>query len=140
LVKVYQFLKSPKLTFNLLIALVALYILSTFIPQGRDLAFYYRSFAPALAWLIKGLDLHRFYTSWLMIIPLVFFLLNLSVCTAGRIVGHFRPGNRSEGGAGDRSAGSGGRRRFGPDIIHIGLLVLVVGGLMRSAGRREGMV
>ena len=30
------------------------------------------------------------------------------------------------------------RRRFGPDLIHVGLLVLILGALLSTWGRREG--
>jgi cytochrome c biogenesis protein ResB len=53
------------------------------------------------------------------------FFINLSVCTIDRLVGRER-----------RKA----RRRHGPDLIHIGLLLLIIGAMFSVFGRLESMV
>ncbi len=121
----YSFFKSVKLAVVLILVIAVLSILATLIPQGRDTAFYYHTYSPLLANLIVGLGLGRFFSSVLFLIPAVLFFLNLTVCAVDRFV---------------RRARSGARSRFGPDLVHIGLLLLIVGALLSLQGRQEGMV
>jgi cytochrome c biogenesis protein ResB len=54
--------------------------------------------------------------------PVCLFTLSLGFCTVTRLVSR---------------AGTRAPRRHGPDLIHIGLLVLVAGGLVTALGRQE---
>ena len=119
----YRFFKSVRLAVVLLLVITAFSILATLIPQGQDQAFYFRNYPPLLARLITSLGFASFFKSWLFLIPCFLFLVNLAVCTVDRIAGRLK-----------RQA----RKRYGPDLIHLGLLLLIVGALLSTWGRREG--
>jgi cytochrome c biogenesis protein ResB len=120
----YRFFRSVRLAVVLLLVITVLSLLSTLIPQGREAAFYRHSYPPALASLVTALGFTNFFKSWLFVVPCGLFCLNLAVCSVDRIAGRLRRKTR---------------RRFGPDLVHVGLLVLVVGALLSTAGRKEDM-
>jgi hypothetical protein len=119
---IYKFFKSVKLAIVLILVIVVLSILATLIPQGEDRAYYFHNYPPFLALLITGLRFNTFFKSVLFLIPCTLFFINLGVCAVDRLVGRWR-----------RKA----RRRYGPDLIHIGLLVLIAGALVSTWGRWE---
>jgi hypothetical protein len=116
----YRFFRSVRLAVVLLLLLTALSILATLVPQGREPAFYFHNYPPLLARLITALGYTNFFKSWLFLIPSVLFFANLAVCAVDRIAGRLR-----------RKA----RRRYGPDLVHLGLLLLIVGALLSTWGR-----
>jgi cytochrome c biogenesis protein len=119
----YRFFRSVRLAVVLLLILTGLSILATLIPQGQERAFYFHAYRPLLARLITGLGYSDFFKSWLFLVPCVLFFANLAVCTVDRISSRLRRKTR---------------RRYGPDLVHIGLLLLIVGALLSTWGRREG--
>jgi hypothetical protein len=70
-------------------------------------------------------QLPGFFRSVIFLVPCALFAVNLSVCAVDRFARRVR---------------SRAKPRFGPDIVHIGLLVLIVGGLITVLGRRESTV
>jgi cytochrome c biogenesis protein len=118
----YRFFKSTRLAIVLILLITLLSLLSTLVPQGRDDAFYKEKYAPALYDLITILDFNRFFKSVLFILPVAMFTLSLGACTVDRLV---------------RQSRSKAKKRFGPDIVHIALLVLIAGGLVTALGRQE---
>jgi cytochrome c biogenesis protein ResB len=118
----YQFFKSVRLAIVLILVLTVLSLLSTLVPQGREDAFYKGTYPPALSWLVTTLDFNRFFQSALFILPVVLFSLNLGVCAVDRLV---------------RESRSKAKKRYGPDIVHLALLVLVAGGLVTALARQE---
>jgi cytochrome c biogenesis protein len=119
----YRFFRSVRLAVVLLLVLTALSLLATPIPQGREPAFYFHTYPPRLAQLITSLGYSNFFKSWLFLAPCLLFFVNLAVCAVDRIVVRLR-----------RKA----RRRYGPDLVHIGLLLLIVGALLSAMRRQEG--
>ena len=119
----YRFFKSVRLAIVLLLLLTALSILATLVPQGQQPAYYFHNYPPLLARLITVLGYSSFFKSWLFLVPCLLFFVNLAVCTVDRLVGRLK-----------RKA----RRRYGPDLVHVGLLVLIVGALFTATGRQEG--
>ena len=122
LVSIYKFLRSVKLAVVLLLLITATSILATLVPQGKEPDFYQAAYSARVAWLILGLNFDRFFTSFVFLLPAALFVLNLSVCMVDRFVGRVR-----------RKA----KKRFGPDILHLGLLILFIGGVISFAGRQE---
>jgi hypothetical protein len=122
---VYKFLRSTKLAVVLILYLAITSALSTLVPQGKDLDFYRIKYSPVTARLIESTSFHNFFKSPWFLIPLAVFAVTLLTCTVDRLA---------------RRLKSGIKKRFGPDIIHIGILVLMVGGLIRVYGRTEKMV
>ena len=121
--KLIDFFKSVKLAVVLLIIIVVTSIIATLIQQDRELAFYYHTYSQPLAWLIIKTQFNSFFRSFLFITSIVLFSVNLSVCSIDRIY---------------REITKKRRRRYGPDLIHIGLLILLVGGLISAFTRVQG--
>jgi len=121
----YRFFKSVKLAVVLILVIAVLAILATLIPQKQEAAFYFHTYSPFLARAVLALGFDHFFRSILFLAPVSLFFVNLSVCTVDRMAVRSR-----------RKA----RRRHGPDLIHIGLLVLIVGALFSVFARREAMV
>jgi hypothetical protein len=66
-----------------------------------------------------------FFRSVVFLAPCALFFVNLSVCAVDRFARRVR---------------SRAKPRYGPDIVHIGLLILIIGGLVTVLGRKESMV
>ena len=120
--EVYRFFKSVRLAIVLILVITGLSLLSTLVPQGREDAFYTQTYSPALSSLIMTLDFNRFFKSLLFILPVILLTLNLGVCAVDRFV---------------RQSRSKAKKRFGPDIVHLALLLLLAGGLVTALGRKE---
>lgn len=118
----YRLFRSVKLAVALLLALTALSLASTLIPQGLESSFYFQRYAPALARLLTASGLTRLFRSWLFLLPGALLFVNLAVCTIGRVVGRLRHGQRL---------------RLGPELVHAGLLLLLAGGLLSALERQE---
>jgi hypothetical protein len=118
----YAFFKSVRLAVVLIILITVLSLLATLVPQGRPQQWYEARYAPGLLLLIDALQLRNFFGSVIFLAPVGLFTVNLACCTVDRLV---------------RRARTGAARRFGPDLVHIGLLVLVAGGLATGLGRHE---
>ncbi len=118
---ILDFFKSVKLAVALIIYIAITSILATLIPQGREIGFYQSQYPPLLASIIIGTQFHVFFTSILFLIPALFFTLNLAVCAIDRVVREVR--NKA-------------KIRIGVDLVHIGILILIVGGIV-SLNREE---
>ncbi len=123
--KLFRFLKSVKLAVGLIAWLAATGILSTLVPQGREPGFYLERWPGLAGRLLVGSGFSHFFTSVLFLVPAGLFFVNLGVCTVDRFV---------------RELHRPARRRHGPDILHLGLLLLVVGAVLSFAGREAGYV
>ncbi|TFG62391.1 MAG: hypothetical protein E4H36_08110 [Spirochaetales bacterium] len=121
--KLFSFFKSVKLAIVLISIITATSILATLVPQNKDMAFYYHTYSPFFNWLIINTRFYKFFTSILFFIPAGLFFINLSTCTVDRLV---------------RQLKKKGKKKFGPDILHVGLLVLLIGAVFTFAGKREG--
>jgi cytochrome c biogenesis protein len=119
---VFQFFKSVKLAFVLILVIIVFSLLSTLIPQGRSIEEYRSQLGAILAWIVDSIGLDHYTSSFVFFIPVVLFVINLGVCTIDRLVGRAK-----------RKA----VKHFGPDLIHVGLLVLCIGALITSAMRKE---
>ena len=120
----YEFFRSLKLALALILILVGLSLIATFIPQGQDPVFYeaqYRGYGG----LLVTLGVHRMFTSFLFLLPAGLFFVNLLVCTIHRFITRVQ---------------SGARKRYGPDLIHVALLVLMAGAVVTFFGRNEAVV
>ncbi len=97
--KVFAFLRSMRFGILLLALIAACSVAGTVIPQGREIAWYARSY-PSFHGAILLLRLHRVFESWYFIALLVLLCLNLSLCSLLRI----RTVVRASGGEAERAA------------------------------------
>jgi cytochrome c biogenesis protein len=118
----YRLLKSVRLAVVLILVITALSLLASLIPQGRPDEWYQESYPPALFSLFRFASLPRLFSSALFLIPVFLFTLNLGVCAADRVI---------------RRMKSKAAPRHGPDLIHLGLLLLIAGGLVTAFTREE---
>ncbi|HCM27712.1 MAG TPA: hypothetical protein DIC34_14400 [Treponema sp.] len=121
----WRFLKSVRLAIGLIIALASFSTLATLIPQGLDAERYFQLYPRIVALLVTETGLSHYFSSLLFLFPAFAFFFNLSACTVSRLARELR---------------KKGPRRHGPDILHVGLLVLVVGSLVSYSERKEGAV
>lgn len=123
--KLYRLLRSVKLALVLIAIIVLLAIVATLIPQGREDAYYQGTYPVFVANVIRVLHFDRFYSSAVFLIPCGLFFINLALCTFYRLFTRIRKGLPS---------------RHGPDVMHIGLLMIILSGIMIFQFHREGTV
>lgn len=122
-VSLYNFFRSIKLAIVLILFITLTSLISTLIPQGRELEEYLGLYSRFTAWLIVSSGFDNFFKSFLFLAPSALFFINLAACTFHRFKTRLV---------------KNAKKRFGPDILHIGLLVMIVGGVVTVAGREEG--
>ena len=105
-------LKSLRLALALIAYLAVTAIAASLLPQGREAAFYYALLPSPLAWLVLESGFANFYSSALFLIPVFLFFANLATCSADRFA---------------RERKKAKPRRHGPDILHLGLILLLIG-------------
>jgi len=118
---IYRFLRSVRLAVVVSLILTALLLVSTLVPQGEPQAFYQARYSPIVYGLVMMFGFDRFFTSALFLLPALLFSVNLGVCAVDRVV---------------RRTRTRAKLRLGPDLIHIGLLVLIASGLATALGRQ----
>jgi len=119
---VYSFFKSVRLTIVLILVIAALSLLASLVPQRRPDAWYRSHYSPFVSALIRLAALPRFFSSAGFLVPALLLTLNLGVCAVDRVVRRVK--NKST-------------PRYGPDLIHLGLLILIAGGVVTALGRQE---
>lgn len=128
--RLHRFFSSIKLAVVLVLIITVFSVIATFVPQGKSPEYYYQLVSRFAAEVVLATGMDRFFTSILFLLPVGLFFINLSVCTVTRIA-------RQRGAAREKSVSG---KMFGPDIIHIGLLVLMVGAVISFTQKREGFV
>lgn len=117
--------RSLFLAVILLGVLAAGCILSTLVPQGMDAAAYSRLYPGMLGDLIVRSGFSRYFSSALFLVPAGLLFLNLSACTISRLSAELAKKEK---------------RRFGPAILHVGLMALLLTGSLSAVLRAEGSV
>lgn len=123
--RTYRFFRSVKLAIVLILIITITSIIATLIPQNRDVSFYTETYSRISSWLILTIGFNSFFKSSLFLAASALFFVNLAVCAYDRLAGRIR---------------KKAKKRFGPDILHIGLLILLVGGMITFTGRQEAFV
>jgi hypothetical protein len=121
----YQLLKSVRLAVGLIAWLAVTGMLATLVPQGREAAFYLQEYPRLVGGIIVATGFARFFTSVLFLAPAALFFANLAACSVDRFLREIRRPSQ---------------RRHGPDILHLGLLVLAAGAVLTFSGRQAGSV
>ena len=114
-----RMLRSLKFTTMLIAYFIVMLSATAIIQQGITAG----AIAPRIASTFEAAGFANFFTSFWFIAPLLAFLLNLLLCTIHRIHRQLKS---------DRDS------YFGPDIVHIGILFLIVAALISLFGRMEG--
>ncbi|MDC7233773.1 MAG: cytochrome c biogenesis protein ResB [Spirochaetales bacterium] len=108
-----------------LTALILFSIPATMIPQNQSPSFYLQRYPETPGHLILALELDHFYSSIIFLTLITLFWINLLLCTAGRFSRQIKL--RKKG-------------RYGPDILHLGLLLLIGASLFSFLNRQEGSI
>jgi len=124
--KVYDALRSIKLAAVLLVLLALFAIAGGIIPQGKTTGFYQLHFPGAGSRIILALGLDHVFSSLLFLLVAAVFAVNLTVCTFHRLTGELSKPR--------------GKRRHGPDILHLGLIILMFGGILTARTRTETLI
>ncbi len=113
-----------KLALILLIVIAVISGLSTFVIQGESNEYYIENY-PLLGSLFIKIGFTNFFRSMFFIALMGLFFINLSMCTIKRLY---------------KEITGAIKLRLGPDFIHIGLLILIVGGSINVLLEQEASV
>ncbi|HNX73468.1 MAG TPA: cytochrome c biogenesis protein ResB [Spirochaetales bacterium] len=122
----YDTLRSVKLAIVLLAILVLLAIVGGVVPQGKPVDFYPAQFGGSIGKLIVLLGFNRVFSSIVFLITTALFAVNLTVCTFHRLT--------------QELGKSWKKRRHGPDILHVGILILLFGAVLTARTRTENII
>jgi len=123
--KFIEWITSIRLAIGLIAYLAITCILATLVPQGLADEEYRAMYPKIVAQLVVQTGFGGFFGSILFIIPAFLFFANLSACTIKRFL---------------RELKKKSKRRHGPDILHIGLMALVIGSIWSFSGHQQGSV
>ena len=123
--KFLEWITSMRLAIGLIAYLAVTCVLATIVPQGLSDEAYREMYPRIVARLVVRTGFGSFFGSILFIIPAFLFFANLSACTAKRLVRELR---KKRG------------RRHGPDVLHLGLMALVIGSVWSFSGHQRGSV
>lgn len=122
---ILKYISSLKLTAGVIISIIVVSIPATLIMQNQSHDFYLQRFPGNWGHLILALELDHFFSSIIFLALIAVFWINLFSCTVKRFI---------------RQVQKLGKGRFGPDILHIGLLLLIAASLISFMTRQEGSV
>jgi cytochrome c biogenesis protein ResB len=120
--KVIRALSSVRLAIALIAYLAITSILASLLPQGREAGFYHAILPGPLADLAIATGFSNFFGSLLFLVPAFLFFANLSTCTVARLARELR---------------KKGARSHGPDILHLGLMLLMVGAVLGQVAKQS---
>ena len=120
-----KILSSIRLAIIVISLIIAGCIPATMIMQNQDSSFYLDNFSPGTAWLIMFTGMDRFFISPIFLFLVIIFFINLLTCSLKRFYRQLKKRQN---------------RKFGPDIIHLGLLVLIIGSVISLYTRQEGVI
>jgi hypothetical protein len=118
-------LTSVRLAAVLIVLIALCSLTATFVPQKQSPDFYRSHYPSPIADLLLYSGYSVFFRSVPFFVLVGLFFVNLAACAAHRFV---------------TRAARQAPRRFGPDIVHAGLLLIVIAGVLSLAGREETML
>lgn len=124
--RLYDALRSIKLAVALIVLLAVFAIVGGIIPQGKAIDYYLTQFPGTGARIILALSLDHIFSSIAFLLVAAVFAMNLTVCTLHRLANEFSKPFM--------------KRRHGPDLLHIGLIILLFGGIMTARTRTESVI
>ncbi len=120
----FKFLYSIKLAIIILSILILSLAFSTFISQGKEKSYYIDHY-PVIGSFIYNIGFSNYTKSVMFTVLITLFFINLSLCTIRRVY---------------REITKKIKIKIGPDLIHIGLLLLIIGGSFNIAWEQKGVV
>lgn len=123
--KFLKALSSLKLTIIILSLIIISTIPATMIVQNQTPEFYFANYPATLGSLIVLTSYDHFFSSSLFLFLLGLFWLNLFSCSVKRFI---------------RQIQRKGKKRFGPDILHFGLLIMIIASMVSFSLKEEGFV
>jgi hypothetical protein len=123
--RILRFITSIRLGIALIAWIAIAGALSTLVPQGLQPEEYASDYGRFLGGFLALSGFSRFWSSLAFLLPAFLFFVNLSACALSRYSREMR-----------KKSG----RRHGPDILHLGLMLLVLAALLSFVGRQEGYV
>ena len=124
--KIYDALRSVKLAAALIVLIALLAAAGGIIPQGRTVQFYAQRFPGTGEKLILALGMDKIFTGLPFLALASLFTVNLTICSFHRFASEMRKPRAN--------------RRHGPDLLHIGLLIFIFGGILSSRTRTEAFI
>lgn len=118
----FKALRSTGLAIFLIAYLAAASVAASFLPQGREAGYYRGSMPAPIAELAIRTGFTDFYASPAFLGPALLFFSNLSSCAAYRLAKELRKERK--------------KRRHGPDLIHLGLVLLIAAAVAGEAVQR----
>jgi len=122
--KILKYFRSIHFGAALISLFIVFFILGIVIPQNQATDVYADLYPKRISDIIIFLGLNDIYRSFIFVFLSFLFVFNLSYCSVYRIFKNIKIK----------------RLYFGPDIIHIGLLVIIVGGVVSSITRLEDYI
>jgi len=124
--RIYDSLRSVKLAAALIILIALLAAAGGIIPQGKTDLFYMQKFPSPMARVILATGLGDVFAGGLFLLLSALFTVNLTVCSFHRLARELKK-SRAD-------------RRHGPDILHVGLLIFIFGGILTARTRTEAFM
>ncbi|MBN2874671.1 MAG: cytochrome c biogenesis protein ResB [Spirochaetales bacterium] len=120
-----SFITSIRLAIWLVAYLAVGSAIATIVPQGQSSDAYRALYPAPIASLVLATGFNEYFRSIPFLLPSFLFFSNLSACTVKRL---------------SRELGKKRGRHHGPDVLHLGLMALVLGGIWSYSGRESGSV
>jgi len=118
---ILSFFRSTRLAIGLIVAIAILSVLGTILPQGLRESYYTNKYPYAVSALILMTGADHLASAPITLVTLVLFFLNLLACSTVRLYRGLRYG----------------LGQFGPDIIHLSLMLLMIGGYISITRRSD---
>lgn len=122
--KTLRYFRSIHFGTILIIMFIIIFIIGSIIPQNQTKDLYLDLYPDYISNIILFLGFNDIYRSFIFVFVSILFILNITYCSVYRMIKNFRLK----------------KLYFGPDIIHIGLLVIIIGGLVSSITRLEDYI
>jgi cytochrome c biogenesis protein ResB len=123
--RLYDALRSVKLAAVLIVLIILLAIAGGIIPQGEPASLYARKF-PGVANIILSFGLNRIFSGIPFLLISALFTINLTVCSFHRLFSEMQKSRNA--------------RRHGPDLLHVGLVIFIFGGILTARTRSESFI
>jgi len=123
-INILKYVRSIKFGLFLIIILIILFLIGSIIPQNQTDSFYNDKYQPLCSNIILILGINNLYQSFIFIFIISLFFVNLLSCLIYRMYKNIRIKKND----------------FGPDFIHLGLLIIISGGMVSVFTRSEDLI